>query len=489
MKHVLSFILKLLLFILSFALIELNRNTLAGFVLTALLIGAYLYLDRELLKGNGLLLSCVLLIGYLALFAGIVLLTWPPVRNVPAVDVKNPVRTEIIETGYGKVRGVYNEDQTVEVYAGIPFAKPPVGDLRWKEPQDPDKWDGILEADRFAPMSMQETDLPIISSLTRIIGFHDYKITLKDNYIPPVSEDSLYLNIWKPSGKQEKLPVLVYIHGGSLQTGQPWYQDYNGESLAKEGIVFVTLTYRLGVFGFYADEQLAAESPHHSTGNYGLLDMIKALEWVKDQIALFGGDPGNITVAGESAGSASVSALCTSPLAKGLFRRVVLESSTVAPVDPPHSFRSYRDAIDSGNRLKNEYGVADVEEFRKLDAKQIVSAAASQHHMTVDGYVLEENPYQSYMKGLHNEEAILHGYNAEEGGPFLLFTRTDRKSYEERIRSYFREYADQVLELYPADTDEEAKNSWAQIYSAIYFTYPHYCLNRLAVRNDIPVYE
>ena len=489
MKQILSIILKTFLFLLSLIVIELNHNTLTGFLLTALLIFVYLYLDRKIFKGHKLLTGILLFIAYLAVFAGIVLLTWPPVKNVPAVDVKNPVKTEIVETSYGKIQGVYNKDETVEVYAGIPYAKPPVGELRWKEPQDPDKWEGVLEADHFAPMSMQETSLPIIDSLTQIIGYHDYKISLKDSYIPPVSEDSLYLNIWKPAKAGDKLPVLVYIHGGSLQTGQTWYADYSGEGLAKEGIIVVNLAYRLGVFGFYADEQLAEESVHHTTGNYGLLDMIKALEWIKKEISFFGGDPDNITLAGESAGSAAVSALCTSPLAEGLFNRVVMESSTLASIDPPHSFRSYQEAVDSGNRLKEEYGISNIDEFRKLSAAQIVSAGDSQHHITVDGYVLTESPYESYQKGIHNEEAVFHGYNAKESGPFLLFSRTDKKKYEERIRYYFKDLSDKIFEIYPAGSDEDAARNWAEIYGAIYFAYPHYCLNRLAVMNGIPVFE
>ena len=180
----------------------------------------------------------------------------------------------------------------MEVYAGIPYAKPPVGELRWREPQDPEPWEGVLAADHFAPMSMQPQNAAWYSSMAQIIGYHDYEISLDDNFRDLNSEDALYLNIWKPAGEQENLPVLVYIHGGSLQTGQPWYADYSGEGLARKGVIVVNMGYRLGVFGFLADEELMAESPNGTTGNYGLLDQIKALEWVRDNIAAFGGDPG-----------------------------------------------------------------------------------------------------------------------------------------------------------------------------------------------------
>ncbi|MBQ7061186.1 MAG: carboxylesterase family protein, partial [Clostridia bacterium] len=285
------------------------------------------------------------------------------------------------------------------------------------------------------------------------------------------------------------LPVLVYIHGGSLQTGQPWYGDYSGEGLAKEGVIVVNMGYRLGVFGFFASEELAAESEHGTTGNYGLLDQIKALEWVQSNISAFGGDPDNVTVAGESAGAACVSALCTSPLAKGLFRRAILESSTVASKNPPHSYRRYDEAIESGKALMEKYGCSTLAELRALPAEKLVGEASTQHHITVDGYVLIEDPYESYRKGVHNEEALLHGYNSEESGPFILFGQANLKTFEGKVRAYFKDNADEVLAAYPVSTDAEAKKAWAEIWGAAFFDYSHYCLNRLAADNGIPVWQ
>ena len=478
-----------LLFLLMAAVLELNKNTLPGFgLLLAATVVFWVVFSKWLQGGKwyGKLLGYV---GYIAVFGLILFLTWPPTRAVPAYEGKTPVYTGTVHLDQGDVRGVVVADGDVELYAGIPYAQPPVGELRWKEPQDPLPWEGVLTADHFAPMCMQPTHLPIYDSLSRIIGFHDYKISLHDNYVAPVSEDGLYVNVWKPAGDAQGLPVLVYIHGGTLQTGQPWYADYAGTGLAKEGLVVVNLGYRLGVFGYLADEGLAAESAHGTTGNYGLLDQLKALKWVRDNVAAFGGDPGNVTLAGESAGAASVSALCTSPLAKGLFRRVILESSTVASVEPPHSFRSMADALASGRELKARYGAETPAELRALSAQRIVNEAYTQHYMTVDGYALTETPYASYQKGAHNEEAILHGYNAEESGPFILFDHGNLKNYETKIRTYFKEYADQVLALYRPATDGEADSCWAQIYGAVFFNYPHYCLNRLAARNGIPAYE
>ena len=478
-----------LLFLGMAAVLELNKNTLWGFVLLIAATAAFAALFAKVLQGSKWYLKLLGYLGYLAVFAGILFLTWPPTKAVPAYEGRTPVYTEPVTLRKGNVRGVVIADGAVELYAGIPYAQPPVGELRWKEPQDPLPWEGVLDADHFAPMCMQPTHLPIYNSLAQIIGYHDYRISLSDNYVAPVSEDGLYVNVWKPAGEAQGLPVIVYVHGGTLQTGQPWYADYAGTGLAKEGVVVVNMGYRLGVFGYLADEDLAAESPNGTTGNYGLLDQIKALEWVRDNVAAFGGDPGNVTVAGESAGAASVSAICTSPLAKDLFRRVILESSTVASAQPPHSFRSFEEALQSGQELKARYGVQTVAELRALSADRIVNEAYTQHHMTVDGYALMETPYESYRKGIHNEEAILHGYNSEESGPFIMFSHANLKNYEGKIRGYFKEYADEVLALYSPATDQEADSDWAQIYGAVFFNYPHYCLNRLAAQNGIPAYE
>ena len=478
-----------LLFVIMAAVLELNKNTLWGFVLLAAAAIGFSVIFIRVLKDGRWYLKLLGYAGFAAVFVFILFLTWPPTKAVPAYEGKTPLYTGPVTLEKGDVRGVVIADGAVELYAGIPYAQPPIGELRWKEPLDPLPWEGVLDADHFAPMCMQPVHLPIYNSLARIIGYHDYKISLSDNYVAPVSEDGLYVNVWKPAGKAEGLPVIVYIHGGTLQTGQPWYADYAGTGLAKQGAVVVNMGYRLGVFGYLADEGLASESSHGTTGNYGLLDQIKALEWVRDNVSAFGGDPGNVTLAGESAGAASVSAICTSPLAKGLFRRVLLESSTVASAEPPHSFRSLEDAIASGRELKARYNVQTPAELRALSSGKLVNEAYTQHYMTVDGYVLTETPYESYRKGVHNEEAILHGYNAEESGPFIMFARANMKNYEGKIRAYFKEYADEVLALYSPATDAEADSFWAQIYGAVFFNYPHYCLNRLAVENGIPAYE
>ena len=478
-----------ILFILMMAVLELNKNTVVGLAVMAAATVIYFIIRAKVLSESKWILKLLVWIVWIGIFAAVLFMTWPPVKAVPAVRANDPVRTDIVAVSDGQVRGVVTEDGEVEVYAGIPYAKPPVGEFRWKAPQDPEPWSGVLEADYFAPMSMQPTNLPIYDSLAQIIGYHDYKIRFDDNWTAPVSEDSLYLNIWKPAGDVSGLPVIVFIHGGSLQTGQPWYDDYSGAGLARKGAAVVNMGYRLGVFGVYADSELAAETMPGTTGNYGLLDQIKALEWVQENIAAFGGDPKNVTLAGESAGSACVSALCTSPLARGLFRRVIMESSTVASVEPPHSFRSYEEALESGSELKARYGCSTVEELRNIPAEELVKEASTQHHITIDGYVLVRMPYRAYMQHENNEEQILHGYNSEESAAFLILGKAKMSNYEEKVRGYFKDYADEVLALYPASTDEEAAEYWAEIWGAVYFDYPHYCLNRIAVMYRIPTYE
>lgn len=470
------------------SVLELGKHTLWGWVIAAALILCFWILKAKhtLPSGGwkGLGMWCALL----ALLAGTLAISWPPYQAIPAVSGKGYQETEVVHTSLGDVTGIRTEDGQVEVFAGIPYAKPPVGELRWKEPQPVDPWEGVLKADHFAPMSMQTRNLPIYNSLAQIIGYHDYEIRIGDEFREPVSEDSLYLNIWRPAGGGEKLPVLVYIHGGSLQTGQPSYKDYSGLGLARNGVIVVNMGYRLGIFGFFASEELAAESPHGTTGNYGLLDQILALEWVRDHIRDFGGDPENVTIAGESAGAACVTALCTSPLAKGLFRRAIAESSTVTAKSPAHSFRSFSDALEAGKVTMMKYGVTDIAAMRQLPAEKIAGELSEHHHITVDGYVLPKTPYEAYQAGEYNEEATLHGYNREEAAPFILFSQATTKNYQEKVRAYFGEYSDRVLALYPGRTDEEAKRNWADIYTVVLFTYGHANWERQAVQNGVPTW-
>ena len=323
----------------SLALLELNKNSLAAWGVTIALLIGYAFL-RKKLRGKHFYLRLIAFLALAALLLSILLHVGRPYRFRPAVE-KSGGMTNVVELHDGKVQGVYTADKAVEVFTGIPYAKPPVGELRWKAPQDPEPWGGVRTCVQFQAMAMQPRSSEIYNSLSQIVGYHDFEVSLHDNFRDAVSEDALYLNLWKPAENAEKLPVLVFIHGGALQTGQPWYADYSGEGLARKGVIVVNFGYRLGVFGFLATEELAAEDPNGSAGNYGLMDQIKALEWVRDNIAAFGGDPENVTIAGESAGAACVTALCTSPEAKGLFN--------MEPVPIMHLCRLARSARSSSS--------------------------------------------------------------------------------------------------------------------------------------------
>jgi|SRR5579859_6095126 len=214
----------------------------------------------------------------------------------------DPVRVE-----QGQLAGAPGRNPGIQVYRGIPYAAPPVGDLRWQPPQPPASWQGVREAKKFGNACWQ-TPYPSGS--------------IYQAKLPPLSEDCLYLNIWTPSrSATDRLPVMVWIHGGGFTRGSGVSDTYDGENLARKGVVIVTINYRLGIFGFFAHPGLTAESAHHSSGNYALLDQIAALQWVRKNITVFGGDPDRVTIFGESAGSWAVNALMASPLAKGLFHR------------------------------------------------------------------------------------------------------------------------------------------------------------------------
>ncbi len=472
---------------------ELNRNTLLGWLLVAASLVLYLIFRKKAFpeRRHRKLWTNLL---YLAALCVSFAVSWPPVKAVPASDASCPKATEVISTAQGDLTGVYNAAGDVEIFAGIPYAAPPVGDLRWKEPQAPEKWEGVKACDTFAPMSMQPSSGNFYDSLAQIIGYHDFSISLKDNYTAPMSEDSLYLNIWRPAdcvGK--KLPVLVYIHGGSLKTGQPWYGDYAGTGLARNGVIVVNMGYRLGVFGFFGNEDLQEESPNGTTGNYGLLDQIAALKWVQNNISAFGGDPGNVTVSGESAGSACVSALLSSPAAKGLFRRAILESSTVDASVPAHSYRSFSDTLAAGENLYRETGTADLAGLRALPAKDLVKYAEENHHITPDGYVLSKDPYQLAAAGEKlNCEEILNGYNGDESSAFVLFDRFTKENFAEKLQGYcgyIVDDTDALASQYEIETDEDAESAMKEILSASWFGYGHQCLTEKAMDQNIPVYE
>jgi para-nitrobenzyl esterase len=282
------------------------------------------------------------------------------------------------KTADGALEGVISADGKVRTFKGIPFAAPPVGPLRWKAPQPPAHWTGIRKADAYGARCMQ-------GNIYGDMIFHD----------AGPSEDCLYLNLWMPANPTSaKLPVMVWIYGGGYQAGATSEARQDGGNLSKNGVVVVSMNYRLGIFGFFSHPELSKESGHNSSGNYGLLDQLAALQWVKKNIATFGGDPGNVTIFGESAGSFSVSALVASPLAKGLFRRAIGESgayfsSATLPLKP----RAETEAADTAF-AKSALGTDSLAELRAKSADEILQAALKEKGVrfapNVDGLFLPE---------------------------------------------------------------------------------------------------
>jgi len=483
--------------------IELSKNTIPGFIITLVAVAGFVFLRSFLKKkdrwGRGLCALCWL--GFLLILCANYFLTAPPVKRVPAVEGFNVKKTDIVKVSEGELTGVYNREGTVEIYAGIPYAKAPVGELRWKEPQPPEKYDGVLACDTFGPMAMQQTQSPLFDSLYDIVGFHKFSINPFDNYKKEVSEDCLYLNVFCPADYSgEPLPVIFFVHGGSLTTGESSYSEYRGESLAKKGVVFVNFAYRLGVMGYYANTELAAESENGTTGNYGLLDQIAALKWVHENIAAFGGDPDNITIAGESAGSSSVNALCVSPLTEGLFERAIAESSSILAVKPYHTFRTKAAALDTGRKIMKEFGASNIAELRAIPATELIKTKYANSSMTIDGYSIIEQPYLTYEKGNNHEKALLNGFNAKEGDAFLLSYNATAENYESLLGPIAGKYASELAALVPAgsitrdqkfivDAGGEAKGALCETYSAAWFTYSHYLWSNYMAAQEKPVYE
>lgn len=482
-----------------FALLELGKNTLLGWGIVIAALAGLIVLEFKTTKKFGFFVHLLLVIGFAGVFAAAFAVSQPPYKRVPAVDVKNPEVTEVVSVNEGDLTGVFNEDKSVEVYAGIPYAAPPVGELRWKEPQPAEKWEGVKACDTFAPMSMQKRDGEIMNSLTKLFGYHYFDISLRDNYREAVSEDSLYLNIWKPAGDVKDAPVLFFIHGGSLTSGQPSFSEYRGEDLAKKGIIVVNFGYRVNVFGYMANEELAKESENGTTGNYGLLDQIAALKWVNENIASFGGDASKITIAGESAGASSVGALCVSPLAKGLFRYAIAESSGITPKEPYHTFRNFTDALKESEKTMKDFGAKSIDDLRKIPAEELLNTSANNSAMTVDGYAITEQPYLTYEKGENNEQALLNGYNANEADVFNLFNEVNDEQYKDSLNTLFGKYANEVLEAYPADSHKldykiiidqggSAKGAYNHILGGTWFAYSHKKWSDYMAAQNKPVY-
>lgn len=418
----------------------------------------------------------------------------PTTKEKSVAYYQNPTKTEVLELENGQVQGLLSEDKKVEIYGGIPYAEAPIGDLRWKEPVAKSNWEGVKDCSTFSYRAMQKDQTPLINGLVDLYAAKSWHPDFKEQYLQPMNEDCLSLTIWKPAGEVKDLPILVYIHGGSLTTGSASYEDYNGEEVAKQGVIMINIQYRLGVFGYFAHPDLAKESPNGTTGNYGLLDQIEALKWINRNASYFGGDKNNITVAGESAGSSSVSALCASPRAAGLFKRAIGESSSVVVKKAPHTYRTMLEAEKTGKKIMEEMKCSSIEELRKLPAEKLLSTQYTNSSMTLDGYALEENPYDVYLHHNNNEEALLNGFNVLEADAFVvpqyLTDPTTKENIHSRLVTAFNEeYATKIETLYKDKIEKDAFSAFNEIFSVYWFMHPHYSWTNMAIDAGVDVYR
>ena len=379
----------------------------------------------------------------------------------------------VIETPQGRLMGeVAGPRNEVQVFKGIPYGVPPLGHRRWKPTEPAPSWSGIRQAKGYSPQCLQATHTDIA--------------------MRPGSEDCLYLNVWTPAAKGEKLPVMVWIHGGAFRWGSG---EIDAVPLARKDVVVVSMNYRLGLFGYLAHPELTAESPHHSSGNYATLDQIQALKWVRDNIAAFGGDPGNVTIFGVSAGSYSVHSLTASPLAKGLFHRAIGQSGT-GFLPTRGLFKPLfqaQPAEELGLLFARSAKAKSLGELREISADELLKTAdiadnGDFYFKTqgiVDGWIIPDQIYNIYRRGEQHDVPMIMGFNANDGDviAWLGYAADISKSaavYEEEIRKRYGNLADAYLSVYPANNYKEsyfdamrdrvfgwAAESWAKFMSNV----------------------
>jgi len=355
------------------------------------------------------------------------------VAQEPVSHLKEPIQV----TG-GLVTGTPTVQWTpgVRLYRGIPYAAPPVGDLRWRSPQPVAPWTGVKAADHFSASCMQA------QAGTESNAWREGTI--------PVSEDCLYVNVWTPALTADAhLPVMVWIHGGGNVRGAASENQYDGAYFAKKGVVFVSLNYRMNIFGFLAHPDLTKESQHHASGDYALQDQIAALQWVHDNIASFGGDPRNVMIFGHSAGSSNVSTLLASPLAHGLFERALMQSG-----ENLAKGTTLAEAEQNGARFAESIGAHSIADLRKIPADALLKAAPRRMGMVVDGWVLPEDVYSTFADGKQNDVPLIVGSVANDTpAPPAPIKPADVPAY---AKNTFGSLADEYMKIYPAATDQQA---------------------------------
>jgi len=356
-----------------------------------------------------------------------------------------------IQTSGGSLRGTDASRPGVRAYLGIRYADPPVGERRWRAPAPLTGWTGVRWAEKFGPSCMQGPNTPFGPWTAEFL------------LLGPVSEDCLFLNVWTAARANERRPVLVYVYGGGFSSGSGDVPVYDGAPLAEKGLVVVNMNYRVGALGFLAYPELTAESG--SSGNYGLLDQVAALEWVRENIAAFGGDPKRVMVAGQSAGAMSVYLLTASPTARGLFHRAAIESgpgglAAMGVATGRGVARARADAERDGVRYAGLLGAKNLAELRKLPASKFVGGGGGiRFGPVVDGRFLVENPAETFAAGRQNDVPTITGLNADEGSASPTYGRASAEQFKQQATQRFGEKTTDFLAVYPASTEEEARRA------------------------------
>ncbi len=345
-----------------------------------------------------------------------------------------------VKTQKGIVEG--EKFGTIHRFLGIPFAQPPVGDLRWKAPQDLRPWQGVKSTKAYGPSPMQAEPKPFM------VWSEEYLIPKE-----PISEDCLYLNVWNDSKVKGLKPVLVYIYGGGFRSGGAACPIYDGAATAAKGVVFVSINYRVGTFGFLAHPELSKESSAGVSGNYGLLDMIAALKWIQANIAAFGGNPNQVTIAGQSAGAFAVNYLCASPLAKGLFKRAIAESGSAMLSSPLRPAMNQAAAEATGLAFATKLGAENLQALRAKSANEILATPGGLSSPYLDGYVEPLNMVQAYEGHQANDVDLLIGWNSED----VVSNRwLPAQEYLQNVAKKYGAKSAELLSYYPASNDTEA---------------------------------
>jgi para-nitrobenzyl esterase len=392
------------------------------------------------------------------------------VAATSAITLAQRAKAPITPTDSGPISGV--SEDGLSVYKGVPFAASPVGDLRWRPPAPVTPWTGIRKADAFAPACMQDS------------------VSMPGETPPVVNEDCLYLNIWTPAkSAHEHLPVIVWIYGGGFISGSASMPLYWGDRLAHRGVIVVTIAYRLGPLGFLAHPELTRESAHHSSGNYSLMDQIAALGWIQRNIAAFGGDPKNVTIAGQSSGSMSVSMLMASPLAKGLFQRAIGESGGL--FEPTQLQPKYllANAERDGEKYAVSLGATSLQQLRSLPAAKLTGNAGGIVHPVIEPYVLPASPYDTFTSGQQNDVPLLLGSNAEEARALTDVSHVTAATFDKNLEQSFGALPPQLAAAYPHTTDEEARQAQLGLERDLRFGWDMWAWARLqAATGKSPVY-